>query len=150
MPFWLAGICAGLIAGLVMAILAMWFTWLVGKGFLYPLRLTAGFVERNAALEGVTAPALGVVLHFGMSVLLGVFLAAILSGFSTPRLHSDAGQALVFGLIYALIIWAVNQFGILRLADPLMAERMPPVAFGLAHAIYGAVLGFLIIVLMNS
>ena len=150
MPFWLAGICAGLIAGLVMAILAMWFTWLVGKGFLFPLRLTAGVVERDAALEGVTAPALGLALHFGMSVLMGVILAAILSGFSSPRLHSDAGQALVFGLIYAVIIWAINQFGILKVADPLMAERMPPVAFGLAHAIYGAVLGFLIIVFMNS
>jgi hypothetical protein len=130
MALWLAGIIAGLIAGIAMAMVAMMLMPMMGRDMWSPVKLMAGTFQGEAALEGGAGTILlGMMIHMGMSAVLGLIFALI-----------------VAGIVYALIVWAVNQYATLPVVDKVMAERMPPMAFAVTHVFYGAVLGWLVAV----
>lgn len=141
MPIWVAGLVAGLIAGIVMAVAATMAMPLRGQSMLSPVKLMAGTIQGEAALEGtIVTVLLGLMLHMMMSAVLGVIFALLLAGLGWHGL----GLLIVAGIVYALIVFAINWFGTVPIVDKVMAARMSPVIFGLTHIIYGGVLGLLV------
>lgn len=144
MPWWLAGIVAGLIAGVAMAMVAMMLMPMMKQPLLYPVQLMAGTFEGDAALSGgMGTDFLGLMLHMVMSIVFGVLFAAIMLALGWTALW----VLIVAGIVWALLVWAINQFVTLPIVDKLMAERMPPMPFAMTHIVYGVVLGVLFAVL---
>lgn len=144
MPIWVAGLVAGLIAGIVMAVAAMMAMPLRGQGMLSPVKVMAGTIQGEAALEGTSVTVLrGLMLHMLMSAVLGVIVALLLAGLGWHGL----GLLIVAGIVDALMVFAVNWFGAVPIVDKVMAARLSPVLFGMTHIIYGGVLGWLVGVL---
>jgi hypothetical protein len=143
MALWLAGIIAGLIAGIAMAMVAMMLMPMMGRDMWSPVKLMAGTFQGEAALEGGAGTILlGMMIHMGMSAVLGLIFALIVGALGWAGLWA----LIVAGIVYALIVWAVNQYATLPVVDKVMAERMPPMAFAVTHVFYGAVLGWLVAV----
>lgn len=141
MPYWLAGIIAGLIAGAIMAAIAMMLMPTVGRTMLAPVKLMAGLFEGEAAVDGgMGTVLLGAMIHMVMSAVFGLIGGLIAQAAGWTSL----GTLIVAGIIWAIILFLVNQYITLRIVDPVMAARMPPPAFLASHIGYGVVLGWLI------
>lgn len=141
MPYWIAGVIAGLIAGAVMAAIAMMLMPMFGSAMLTPVKLMAGTFEGERAVSGgMGAVLLGAMIHMVMAAVFGLIGALIAQGAGWTSL----GTLIVAGIIWAIILFLVNQYITLRVVDPIMAQRMPPMAFLASHIGYGIVLGWLI------
>lgn len=141
MPYWLAGIIAGLIAGVVMAAIAMMLMPMVGRAMFAPVKLMAGVFEgENAVSGGMGTVLLGAMIHMVMSAVFGLIGALIVQGAG----WTGVGTLIVAGIIWAIILFILNEFLTLRIIDPVMAQRMPMMAFLASHIGYGIVLGWLI------
>lgn len=138
MPMWLAGIVAGLIAGIGMAMVAMMVMPAMGKNFLMPVKLMAGTFEGEGAVDGGGGTVMtGMMIHMMMSAVLGLIFALIVAALG----WSGFWPLVIGGMVYALIVWVVMEFGILPLVDKVMRERMSPALFAMTHVVYGFLLG---------
>ncbi|MBI4214015.1 MAG: hypothetical protein HY534_06880 [Chloroflexi bacterium] len=134
-------IVAGLIASMVMGMLAMGYEAVAGAGFWSPVVFIAATVLRD--LQTVAAPVpflglpvvLGLMGHMMNSVILAIAFAAILG----TRVRGT-GQRIVAGGIYGITVFAVMWAVVLPLVDPAML-RLNPAAFAVAHLMWGGVLG---------
>lgn len=143
MAYWLAGIVAGVIAGVAMAAVAMMLMPLVGRAFLTPVKLMAGTFQGEAAVGGGAGTVLlGAMIHMVMSALFGLIFALIVHALG----WGSVGALIVAGIVWAVLLFLVNQYVTLRIVDKVMAERMPPLAFLASHVVYGVVLGWLVAV----
>lgn len=68
-----------------------------------------------------------------LSVLVGILFALIL-----PTLP---GSALAWSIIAGPVLWALVQFVVLPLVNPVMSEFVHPVSFVTVHLLYSLVLG---------
>lgn len=134
------GVIGGLLGGLLMAMFAMSASVLRGPGLWMPVKLIGGFVLGPRAINNVGAfdvmPIVsGLVIHMLVSAGLGG-----LFGLLSARLP---GVTLVlYGVVYALVIWFLALFIVLPIADPLLVNNTNPAVFALSHIIYGATLGW--------
>jgi hypothetical protein len=94
-PDWHVAAIAGLAAGVIFLILEVLATWILGTSPWAPLRMTAAIVMGHSAASqlatfdpSVTLVAL--VVHFALSLIFGLILAAIMASFS---LDSSIGMA---------------------------------------------------------
>jgi hypothetical protein len=139
-----SGALAGLIAGTVMAAVAIAYEVSTGAGaFLTPKLIAAAFLGVNALIGGAGVVALGVAVHLAVSAFWGIVFAALL-----PR-DSSTPVGLTTGVMYGAAIWVVMTFLALPALDPVMRER---VALGMGvfaaeHVLFGAVLGWALSVL---
>lgn len=139
-----SGALAGLIAGTVMAAVAVAYEVSIGAGaFLTPKLIAAAFVGVNALIGGAPVVALGVAVHLAVSAFWGIVFAALL-----PR-DSSTPVGFATGVMYGAAIWVVMTFLALPALDPVMRER---VALGMGvfaaeHVLFGAVLGWSLSVL---
>ncbi len=108
-------------------------------GLLYTIVLVAtGSLEQIAAIAGGTSPALGVVVHLSISILVGISYG-ILFRREAPNLASG----IAWGLVYGLIGWFAGPLTLFPLLlkraiwTPADAETQFPAMVG--HLIYGAV-----------
>ena len=109
-------------------------------GLLYTLVLVAtGSLSQIAAVAGGTSPALGLAVHLGVSILLGVSY-----GLLFQREAPNLASGICWGLVYGLIGWyagPLTLFPILMhdggLWTGAAAEAQFPALVG--HLIYGAV-----------
>lgn len=114
MPLWLTRIIAGLIAGIVMAMVAMMLTPMRGKGMMYPVKFMAGTFQDEAALNGgMGTDMIGLMIHMMMSAALGLIFGLIIAGLNLPGIVT----LIVAGIIYALIVFVVNWFGTLPIVE---------------------------------
>ncbi len=138
------GALAGLIAGMVMAMLMMVVTGLNGMGFLAPLyAIAATFNPSWAMTKGFdAAPILvGLMLHMMNSAIFGAIFA-LLARWLYPRALTLPLAAMA-GMVWGLLLLVVNQFVILPAVDKPMATATNGI-FGwwlLGHLMYGIVLG---------
>jgi hypothetical protein len=140
MALWLAGLIAGVIAGVVMAMAAMMVMPVMGRGLTYPVKLMAGTVQGEDALEGgPSSDMVGGMIHMMMSAVLGLIFGLIMSGLGL----SGIWTLIIAGVIFALIVWVAMQYFVLPLVDQVMAQGMPPMAFAMTHVVFGVVLGLL-------
>ncbi|WP_053960881.1 hypothetical protein [Sulfobacillus thermosulfidooxidans] len=133
---WRRGILGGIVGAVVMAMWAMMVSAFSGMGFWAPVQLIAAVWLGASAMHlsfGVII--LGLMTHMMMGMVLGVVLAVLFRILGIP---GGMGR-LVWGMVYGLVIWVINQFAVLPLIDPLMASHMPPWAFAIAHMMFGIV-----------
>jgi uncharacterized membrane protein YagU involved in acid resistance len=140
-----AGALAGLIAGIVMAIISMIVAASMGAGATMPLRgIAAALFGVDALVGGMGILVVGLMIHLAFSVVAGLVFAGIVGNVRT-------GVAFAAGIVWGIIIWAVNTFGILPATNPTMSARsaMMPGWWFVFHLIYGGML-FLVPVLHRA
>lgn len=148
MPIWLAGIVGGLIAGAVMIGGIMTLAPFRGFGdILTPPRLVAGTVQGEAAVNGgVSSAALGLGIHFVVSVIFGVLFAMLMAGLGLTsfgpyvRFFAVPGS----GVLYAISVFGLTEYAIVPFVDRPFFKGLPPLDWCLMHILYGAVLGWFI------
>jgi uncharacterized membrane protein YagU involved in acid resistance len=140
-----AGALAGLIAGIVMIVISMIVAAGTGAGATMPLRLiAAALFGVDALVGGMGILLVGLIMHLAFSAVAGVVFAGIVGNVRT-------GVAFGAGIVYGIIIWAVNTLGILPATDPTMSARsaLMPGWWFVFHLIYGGML-FLVPVLHRA
>jgi len=112
---------------------------IVGGAAMAAYLLIALGIGGESPAGGAASPLAGAVSHLAMSAIYGVVFALIwrLIARRTP----GRGLAMLGGLIYAGILFAAAEFVLLPAANSPMLDI--PVHFGIAHVIYGLVLGLL-------
>ena len=127
-----SGLLNGILAG---AAMAAYLIVALGLGGESP----AAVLQRFGTAGGAASPLMGAVDHLAMSGIYGICFA-LLYRWAAPR-ASGWRAALTMGVIYALIMFAVAQLFLLPASgSPLLNI---PVQFGVAHLIYGGILGLL-------
>lgn len=135
---------ASLIASVIMAMMEMVYEWLFGVGFWAAPTFIAATIFRDLQAVALPVPfalfpvVLGILGHMMLSVILGVLFVAALGG----RLASRAA-GIIYGTVYALVIFALMWFIVLPLIDPVMLA-LNPYVFALAHIVWGIVLGVMV------
>jgi hypothetical protein len=99
----------------------------------------ADVLNRFGPADGATSPLIGAVSHLAMSAIYGA-LFSLIWRWMARRSHRR-GLALLGGLIYAGFIFAIAELILLpAVGSPLLDI---PLHFGIGHAIYGVILGWL-------
>ncbi len=134
------GLLAGLLAGLVMGVFLVVVEMLAGVGFAQALaRFDPG---------GNQSAVSGTLFHLAVSALYGV-IGALLFRVVQRRRPAWTSWGWLLGGLYGLVLWAVAQLvlvpGVYNTADVI-----PPLLFGLAHLLFGLVLGLLLMRLERS
>lgn len=131
----LTGVFAGLYAGLVMALMICILTGARGAPILQPAWLVASFVLGPSAMQGGgLATLIGLVLHFGTSALLGGLFSRVFGKTTMRRL-------LGLGLFFGIFLWAIAQFLLLPLVNPVAAHQLGNVwPFFVGHLGFGLAL----------
>jgi hypothetical protein len=132
-----ATLVAGVAAGLLFALFEMIAAVLIQgpNFFLMPLRMIGAIVLGPSALEPTyslgAAVVTGVLVHIVLSVAFAfVFAAAVSPAWS-------AGQLAIAGMIFGLIIWMVNFYGIAPIAGWWwFPERSNPDVQFVAHVFF--------------
>ncbi|HLZ21271.1 MAG TPA: hypothetical protein VKQ30_04025 [Ktedonobacterales bacterium] len=140
------GLIAGLVGGIVMAMFMMIVTALAGMGFLAPVyAIAATFHPSWAMTRGFDLAPLvvGLMLHMMNSAVFGLIFT-LLARWLLPRARSLPASA-VAGMVWGLLLLAVNQAIVLPLVDTPMATATSGI-FGwwlIGHLMYGGVLGMI-------
>ncbi|MBI3537803.1 MAG: hypothetical protein HY070_09630 [Chloroflexi bacterium] len=125
------GLLSGLVAGAVMAMYLVTSVWLAGDS---PLALLARF-DLSPNPNALT----GALVHVGVSGVYGVIFGMItLKFWNRARAR---GWFWIAGIIFGLILFWLSQNVLLPNSKSALAT-LPFWQFGLAHLVYGTVLGF--------
>ncbi len=132
-------VVAGLVAGLVFLVVEMALVPTVGDGAMWgPPRMMGAI----ALGEGVLPPpatfdaaivAVGMIVHFALSAVLGVIFALL-----AARLSLGRGALVALGALFGLAVYLVNFYGLTAIF-PWFAMARNWITI-LAHLIFGAVL----------
>ncbi len=129
------GAIGGLVAGVVMAMVAMLYTLVAQGDLLAPLKqMGATFFAADPA-SAVSLLA-GMMLHVMTAIALGVVFALA----ARDRLDS-AGPLVLGGMVFIAIEWAVASFLVLPAIDKPLLTTFASVGGVVAHAMSGVVLG---------
>ena len=130
------GALAGLVGGLIMAVVAMMVTAAMGMGIFETPAMIAGLVLGPGA-AGITAVLVGFVVHMMFSAIFGVLFAAIVNGVT----HEFVGTGLALGIA----LWLVNFYAIASvLPSARMVAQSEPFWLALmTHALFGISTGLL-------
>ena len=134
----IGGGIAGILAGIAMAMAAMFYAAASGSGFWLPVRsIAATWYGANALVGGVGVLIVGMVTHLGTSAFLGLIFAALLPS------RKSATAALLGGLVWGVVVWAAMSFAVMSWLNPTMyagtVGREPGWWF-VFHLIYGGTL----------
>jgi uncharacterized membrane protein YagU involved in acid resistance len=108
-------------------------------GLLFSLVMVAtGFLPQVASLVGGSSPALGFVVHMGISALVGISYG-VLFGYEAP----DFGSGVAWGLVYGLVWWFIGPLTLMPIllggqftwTTEAAAVALPSL---IGHLIYGA------------
>jgi uncharacterized membrane protein YagU involved in acid resistance len=108
-------------------------------GLLFSLVMVAtGFLPQVASLVGGSSPALGFVVHMGISALVGMSYG-VLFGYEAP----DFGSSIAWGLVYGLVWWFLGPLTLMPIllsgqftwTTEAAAVALPSL---IGHLIYGA------------
>lgn len=133
----LGGAVAGMIAAVVMALVAMIRAAAGGLGFWLPMKnIAALFYGVDALIGGAGAAVVGIIIHLIVGAVAGLVLG-LLAG---NRLN--VLTALIAGLVWGVVIWAVNTWIILPLVNQVMLDRVmtAPVWWLVYHLVFGGLL----------
>jgi len=137
-----SGALAGLVGGVMMAIVGAILALAIGDDLWKAPKLIATFV---VSPDSVAAPGflagpviIGSVIHLALSVLFGLGF-----GILTTRIWKMPlayGAPMVFGFVYGLAIWLIAYFIVLPLLNPLILEIYAP-SFLIQNLTYGISVG---------
>lgn len=134
---WLAGLGAGLLAGVVatLAQIALW--WLFAIPVLETLyrdtRLTAAVIMGESALHGQNLPhwkvwLIATIIHFALSIAYGLTLAGLLG-------HLRGHLSLLAGGVFGIVLYVVNLYGFTAIF-PWFAVARDGITF-FVHLVFG-------------
>lgn len=135
------GAIAGLVAGLVFILVEMALVATAGGGALWgPPRMIAAIAMGQDVLPPPPTFDFGIVLvgmlvHFALSVLLGIVFALVAGRMSLSR-----GMTILAGTVFGLLVYLVDFYGFTAVFPWFETARTWITV--LAHAIFGAVLGW--------
>lgn len=131
-----AGLGPGLSAGAFMLAVLLIATLYRGAPLTEPLRLIASTIIGARAMDGGAGSVLlGALLHFGVASLLGMLFTRFVG-------LTNRSRAIAIALLFALAVWALAQFILLPIVNPLFSLRFGVVwPFFLGHLAYGLFLG---------
>lgn len=121
-----------------MAMWAMVVAMVTGMGFWRPVQLiAAAWLGPQAMMNAsVSVILVGLMTHMMVGALLGTMGLVILRMVRIPV----GPVRLVWGMLFGLVVWIINQFVILPVVDPMLATHMTPWAFAVGHLMFGVVL----------
>jgi len=135
----------GLIAGAVFAIAQVIATMIAGEAAIVAFRRLASVLlgpDALAVTPTVTAVGVGLVGHFFLSVMFGLFYGIYNSALTMPTRRSFQRQA-VIGPLYGVMLWLVNFQVFARYRYPWLLE-LPAAPQVFLHAVcFGLPLGLL-------
>ncbi|MDE2572634.1 MAG: hypothetical protein KGM44_08955 [bacterium] len=129
-----SGALAGVLAGAILAVVAVSYTMLSGQGFWAPAIWLAGVVQEQGNGD-MLAILIALCLHLTISAGFGVIFVHL------HALLAPASPGLLAGLLFGILVYALDRF----VLEPLLAApSLLPVTVGLfAHLLYGGMLGAL-------
>ncbi len=132
------GVIGGIIGGALMGMVSMVLFPMLGiGGFWQPMNLIAALFNQEWGLIGGFAPLpsmLGMMVHLMMSAGLGAL-------FAWTAGDAGRGKVVLRAVIVSLVLWAVIDFLLLPLVNPVMTQVFPAWLFALVHVMYGLGLG---------
>ncbi|MEJ2217596.1 MAG: hypothetical protein P8099_13380 [Gemmatimonadota bacterium] len=112
------GMITGLVAGAIMALVAMCRALVMGLGFWTPMKLVAAtYFGLGALIAGGGAVDVGIVTHLVLSALAGAVFGLLFGNW----LHK--ASALAVGVLYGVAIWALNTWVVLPWLNVVMLQR---------------------------
>jgi hypothetical protein len=128
----ITGLGPGLYGGLIMAITLCVLAIARAESVYRPFWVVASMFLGPKAMKGGPGPtAVGLIVHFVMSGVLGMLFTRIFGRTTMRRL-------LAFGFFYGIVLWLVAQFVLIPLLNPAIAARLGTVwPFFLGHLAYG-------------
>lgn len=137
-----SGACAGLIGGVMMAIVGAVLAIAIGDDLWKAPKLIATFVVSpdTIATPGFLAGPviIGSLIHLTLSALFGVGFGVLITRIWNMPL--SYGAPMVLGFVYGLAIWLIAYFIALPLINPLIREIYAP-AFLIQNLTYGLTTG---------
>ncbi len=147
----LSGVLAGLIGGVMMAIIGAALALAIGDDLWKAPKLISTFVVNP---DTATAPGflagpviIGSLIHLALSALFGVGFGVL-----TTRIWNmplGYGAPMVLGFVYGLAIWLIAYFVVLPLVNLLVLEIYAP-AFLIQNLTYGLTTGLVYGILRSS
>ena len=128
-----AGIAAGILGGILMIGCMMIYASVTDAGATMPLKALGALVYGVEALvAGPTAMAVGVAMQIGLSIVIGILFAMLMS-----RETSTVG-ALFAGVVVGIALWAAMDLFVMPQANPTMAARIAlmPLGYFAAHVAF--------------
>ncbi|MBI3569841.1 MAG: hypothetical protein HY082_01870 [Gammaproteobacteria bacterium] len=139
MPFGGAVVLAGLAGGLAEVIWIASYSLAVGAEGWQVARAVAEVVVPGGALSP-SAPAIGIVIHFLLSIALAGMFAVCLS---IPVLrHRSIAVTVTLGTVALAAVWAVNFLVILPVVHPAFVHLLPYPVTLLSKLFFGLVMGW--------
>ncbi len=141
-----ASAVAGAAGGMMMAMFSMIVLAASGAGFWTPVNLIAHTVWSGAPLDGTFdggALLLGLALHMGLSMMLGVVIAAVIA----IRHASGALPAVMIGTAVAAVA-SIGQLVLWPAIDEAASDAMRPWVFAVSHLVFGMIAGLMAHVLL--
>jgi hypothetical protein len=140
-----AGVKGGAVGGVLMAIIAILYGLVSGRGIWYPVNLLAAIVTPRfneaslASLEAFSPLALlaGVLIHAVASLSLGLVLAVIMP--MLPR------RPFVWGCVVAPLLWTGAVYGLMGVLNPVMNAHVQWGWFVISQFGYGVAAVFVIV-----
>lgn len=133
-----SGLIAGLIGGVMMAVVGAALAIAIGDDLWKAPKLIATFVVSPDAIAApgfLAGPVLiGSLIHLTLSALFGVGFGVLATRIWNMPL--SYGAPMVLGFVYGLAIWLIAYFIILPLVNPLVLEIYAP-AFLIQNLTYG-------------
>lgn len=133
-----SGAIAGVLGGIALGLILCLQSAATGMGFFFPIQLASGvFYGDDAILGGVGPTVAGLVIYVVSSVILGCVFALFL------RPRTPTTDAVAFGLIFGIVVWALRSYIVLPSFNPTLTDRMNliPGWWFLGHLAFGAILG---------
>jgi hypothetical protein len=125
----------GLLAGIVMAMVAMMYTLVAQGDLLAPLKqMGATFFPADSG-SGISLLA-GLMLHMVMSIIFGVVFGLVVVGRA-----SGYGPLVIAGVLYISVEWAIARIVVLPRVDPPLVSTFGAIGGIVAHMMFGIVLG---------
>lgn len=133
-----SGLIAGLIGGVMMAIVGAALAIAIGDDLWKAPKLIATFVVSSDAIAApgfLAGPVvIGSLIHLLLSALFGVGFSVLIT--RIWRMPLTYGAPMVLGLVYGLAIWLVAYFIVLPLINPLVLTIYAP-SFLIQNLTYG-------------
>jgi hypothetical protein len=142
-----SGIRGGIAGGVAMAGVALLFGALRAGSCWYPINLLAAIALPSLATADPAtlrafhpaAFAVGNVVHFVLSIFVGLLYAVIL-----PMLPRRTALAAVWGGLVAPAVWTSLLWSALGLLNPVLAARIDWLWFGISQVAFGLVTGLVV------
>lgn len=135
------GIIGGVIASMVMAMVAMAYGLAAEGDLLAPLK-QMGALFFPGASASLASLASGLTLHMMTGAVLGSIFVALTRTVDVRGWPIGVAPIAFAGMVYILVEWAIASFLILPAIDRPLLPTFASIGGLLAHAMYGVVLGW--------